>query len=345
MTEAVRTNLPIDRIDQMPTRPSAQKAGVVSIATAMLAGLGIGFWYYGPAAFASFLDDNAAAAIHLNRHGFSALLSYGFITFGVLGGLCGVTGMLSFFWRATATYQMLRAVLLLVYPATLGFAALAWVATFSLAHAEVAVGGEVQSRATGVLFWWSLSWPALAVALYAFWLHVMLQSRSVYAAFTRQGGSAMRGDRILENWRTHGRDPRQRKSFYASFATHIVILILIPFMLQFGGCVEAFNVPKGSGNPVVALVKMVKPKKKKKKTLSLAAELRDHLRNARPRPHLVDRDDREMTQVTYQASANAKAGKMGKGGGTKGGWPEGMDRLQDPLHPPRSTAAPAGTTG
>lgn len=327
MNDVIETNLPTDRIDEMPTRPSAQKARVVSIATAMLAGLGIGFWYYGPAAYASFLDDNAAAAIHLNRHGFSALLSYGFIAFGVLGGLCGVTGLVSF-WRTTATYQMLRAVLLLVYPATLGYAALAWVAIFSLAHAEVAVGGEVQSRAVGVLFWWSLSWPALAVALYAFWLHVMLQSRSVYAAFTRQGGTAMRGDRILENWRTHGRDPRQRKSFYASFATHIVILILIPFMLQFGGCVEAFNVPKGSGNPVVALVQIVKPKKKKKKTLTLRPNSAIIFEIPDLDDTEVDRQMDEMTQARYEARVNAKAGQMGAGGGDTGGWPEGSEDFE-----------------
>ena len=86
--------------------------------------------------------------------------------------------------------------------------------------------------------------------------------------------------------------------------------------------------PKGSGNPVVAMVKMVKPKKKKKKTLSL----RPNSAIIFEMPDLDDTEVDEMmeeqTQVTYQASANAKAGKMGKGGGTKGGWPEGMDNYK-----------------
>ena len=104
-----------------------------------------------------------------------------------------------------------------------------------------------------------------------------------------------------------------------------MIIVLIPWILSLGGCVEAYRVPKGSGNPVVAMVKMVKPKKKKKKTLSL----RPNSAIIFEMPDLDDTEVDEMmeeqTQVTYQASANAKAGKMGKGGGTKGGWPEGMD--------------------
>ena len=41
----------------------------------------------------------------------------------------------------------------------------------------------------------------------------------------------------------------------------------------------------------------------------------------------VDKLMEEMTQARYDASVNAKAGKLGKGGGKKGGWPEGW-RIQ-----------------
>ena len=106
---------------------------------------------------------------------------------------------------------------------------------------------------------------------------------------------------------------------------HLLIIVIIPYILSLGGCVEAYKVPQGSGNPVVAMVKMVKPKKKKKKTLTL----RPNSAIIFEQPDLdnteVDQEMEEKTQVTYEASANAKAGKMGKGGGTKGGWPEGME--------------------
>jgi hypothetical protein len=132
---------------------------------------------------------------------------------------------------------------------------------------------------------------------------------------------------VLEDLRTHGRDPRHRRSLYLSAFTHIFILILVPWILSLGGCVEAYKVPKGSGNPVVAMVKMVKPKKKKKQTLSLRPnsailfEIPD-LDDTR-----VDQVMEEQTQATYQAS-NAKSGKMGKGGGKQGGWPEGMENYK-----------------
>ena len=89
----------------------------------------------------------------------------------------------------------------------------------------------------------------------------------------------MDGDRVLEDLRTHGRDPRHRRSLYASAFTHILILVIIPYILSLGGCVEAYKVPKGSGNPVVAMVKMVKPKKKKKQDPQPAAQLGDPFRN------------------------------------------------------------------
>jgi len=135
----------------------------------------------------------------------------------------------------------------------------------------------------------------------------------------------MKGDHVLEDIRTHGRDPRHRRSLYASVFLHLFVIVIIPYLLSIGGCVEAYKVPQGSGNPVVAMVKMVQPKKKKKKTLTL----RPNSAIIFEQPDLdnteVDQEMEKQTQVTYEASANAKAGKMGKGGGTDGGWPEGME--------------------
>jgi len=312
-------------IDEIPTRPSALKALVVSVATGLLAVLGYGIWRFGPPALAAFLQRNPDVATLLGDNGLSTALSVCCWGFGILGAVCGVCGVLSLV-RVAPTYHMLRAALALVYPTVAAYVMVVWLAIFSVVDAELEIDGAAQDRATALVFWWQLCWPALAIGVYAVWLHAMLRSRSVYAAFTRRSGPPMPGDRILEDWRTHGRDPRARRSFGSSFLTHILVIIMIPYLLQIGGCVEAYRVPKGSGNPVVALVKIVKPKKKKKKTLTL----RPNSAILFEIPDLDDTEvdrvmDEQMTQATYQAVVNAKAGKMGAGGGTEGGWPEGTE--------------------
>lgn len=318
------SNLIANRIDEIPTRPSALKAMVVSVATAMLAGLGYLAWDGGPTALEAFLDRNGNAAIVLQDNGLDGVLSLWFQVFGALGAVCGVCGLLSLI-RIRPTYHLVRVGLTLVYPTVGGYAVIVWLAISSLLKADVEIDGAAQDRATAIIFWWKLTWPALAIGAYAAWLHAMLRTRSVYAAFSGKSGPPMTGDRVLEDWRTHGRDPRARRSFYSSFATHILILVIIPWLLQFGGCVEGYRVPKGSGNPVVAMVKVVKPKKKKKKTLTL----RPNSAIIFDRPDLddteVDQIMDEQTQNQYSARVNAKAGKMGAGGGKKGGWPNGME--------------------
>jgi hypothetical protein len=100
--------------------------------------------------------------------------------------------------------------------------------------------------------------------------------------------------------------------------------------MQLDGCVEPYRVPKGSGNPVVAMVKMVKPKKqKKKKSLTLRPnsavvfEVPD-LDNSE-----ADEEMKEMTELKYQVTVTTGGvGKLGKGGGTQGGWPEGIENYK-----------------
>lgn len=323
----------VPRIDQVPVGPSALKSWVVTLATAMIGVFGLGLWFYGTQALQTIFETNAAAEIHLKGQqaggtNYVRLFEWLFRFFALkVGGLCLVIALISIA-RTKLTLIMLRGALCFVYPGVLAYAVLVWLAIFSLIRAGVTIDGAVQDRATGVLMWWSMSWPVLAIGLCTIWLHVMLASRPVISAFTKQPGPAMYGDRVLEDWRTHGRDPRARKSFFGSFTTHFVILILIPFILQDRGCVEAYRVPQGSGNPVVALVKVVKPKKKKKKTLTLrpnSAILFDipDLDNLE-----VDKQMEEMTQARYEASNQAKSGKMGKGGGKTGGWPEGMENYK-----------------
>jgi hypothetical protein len=324
MTKDRNNLLPPEGIHEIPTRPSLAKARVVSVATLLLAGLGVGAAWLLPGALTTLLGRNPLVATALDERFFTPLLLVLFEVMKILGLLCGAVGLVSLL-RNRHTYRLLRAVLAVAF-LVLGLYALAvWLAGGVLLNLALELDGQKQDRATIFLFWWQVCWPALATLLYVAWLQVMLRSRSVYAAFTREAGEPLEGDRTLEDLRTHGADPRSRLSLYASIATHILVIVIIPWLVQLGGCVEAYKVPKGSGNPVVQMVKMVKPEKKKKKTMTL-----------RPSSAIIyeipDLDDTEVdrvmedkSQVQYQALANAKAGKIGKGGGDKGGWPEGMD--------------------
>ncbi len=324
MTNDRNITLPQEGIHEIPTRASTAKARVVSIATILLAGLGVGAAWLLPRALLAVLGRNASLGALLDEQGLTPLLLVLFELMKILGMMCAAVGVFSLF-RSLHSYRFLRAVLAVGYPLLGLYVFVAWRATEILLNAGLEFDGQKQDRATVFFIWWEGCWPALATLLYVAWLQVMLRSRSVYAAFTGETGVPLEGDAVLEDLRTHGPDPRSRLSLYASMVTHIVIIIIIPWLVQLGGCVEAYKVPKGSGNPVVTMVKMVKPEKKKKKTMTLRPssaiiyEIPD-LDDAE-----VDRVMEEQTQVQYQALANAKAGKMGKGGGDKGGWPEGMD--------------------
>lgn len=324
MATSQTVTLPEEGFHEIPTRASVAKARVVSMAAIMLAGLGAGAAWGLPAALYAFLDRNPAAAVALQGKGLVLPLLVLFPLMGGLGGICAAAGLYGVH-RGRMAFRCLRASLAVVYPLLAVYVVLVWVAVFAILGANAELDGRKQDRATVLLLWWRVCWPALATALYVAWLHVLLHTRSVRSAFTGEAGAPLRGDRILENIRTQGRDPRSRRAFHASVMTHLVIIVIIPWLLQFGGCVEAYRVPKGSGNPVVAMVKIVKPAKKKKPSLTL----RPNSAIVFEIPDLdeteVDRAMEEQTQATYQAQAGAKAGKMGKGGGTKGGWPEGMD--------------------
>jgi hypothetical protein len=316
--------IPAERIDGIPTGPSVFKARVIAIAVLMLAGLGLTAWSWGPPALDAFLARNFAVGGLFAGNGSTRTLKLCLQLFGAAGGLCVLAGMAGLLLNRIS-YHALRVALAITCLTVAVYLYAAWTAAYAILGAGLEINGARQDNATILMFIWDVAWPALAVGLYAVWLLVLLRSRSVCAAFTGETGGPLRGDHLLENLRSHGRDPRHRRSIYASVLTHIIVIILIPWLLCLRGCVEPYRVPKGSGNPVVAMVKIVKPKKKKQKTLSLrpnSAILFDM-------PDLdhtaVDQMLEKQTQLTYDAATNAKSGKIGKGGGTQGGWPEGMD--------------------
>lgn len=334
MEKTEQMRLPAEGLHEIPTKASAFKARVVSLAAILLAGPGVFAAWIVPGLLAAFLARSAKAAALLGDNGLSLALQVLFPVMGALGLVIAAGGLISLY-RRPLTYRILRAALAIVYPLLAVYICIAWEAAFSILDANLELDGQKQDRATILLLWWHVSWPAIATMLYVAWLHVMLNSRSVLSAFTGEDGAPLKGDVVLENIRTHGQDAHVRRSFYASWFIHLLVIIIIPWLLSYGGCVESYRVPKGSGTASVVMVgKMVKAtkSKKSKKTKRKHLILRPNSAIIYEIPDLddteVDRVMEEQTQVTYQSMAMsgiAKAGAMGKGGGTKGGWPEGMD--------------------
>ena len=201
---------------------------------------------------------------------------------------------------------------------------------------NIAVNGVTPTP--GVQFFWRLHLmaPAFAVAFVLALLYLFSWRSVVLAVYSGQDAVAMppaAGDRLLENLRTHGDDPRFRKGIWSSAGIHLLVIVVIPWLLSMRGCVDPYRVPKGSGTPEVAAEKIIKVVKKKKKHLLVNAQSAISF-------YVPDLDDSKIlrqvdqeTQMTYQADPNrmmstlggARAGKMGVGGGKEGGWPDGMD--------------------
>lgn len=191
-----------------------------------------------------------------------------------------------------------------------------------------------------MLFYWRLDllWPAVAIAVVIAVLQVISWRRVTIDWYTGyHEEAAAPGDRIIENLRTHGPDPKFRKSLIHSSLIHFTVIVVIPYLLTVRGCVEPYRVPGegggGSGviNPVVGYIKKVNPKKRPPKHYVLnpnssiafyVPDLNDTTLNV-----AVDKE----TQETYEAdvagalqSASAGGGRPGQGDGAGYGWPGGM---------------------
>ncbi len=324
MSKASPATLTDLEIDQIPTRPSAPKARVVAVATMAVAGLAWPVFHHGDAVLEHFLSDKVGIQILWEKLHILLALQISFRVIGGLGLLCLITGALALIRRTKASLIALKATQWLTLFLMLGFSALCWHASFAIANANPDDTGVLLEPVDAFKQWWNWSGSAIGLALYAIWLKMMLRSRQVVCAFTRTEGAPMIGDVSLENIRTHGRDKRHRKALYWSIFTHFFFIILLPWLLGlFDGKVEAYKVPKGSGNPVVTMVKIVKPKKKPKKKLTL----RPNSAIIYDQPDLdeteVDQVMEKQTQLTYEAALMANAGNLGKGGGKEGGWPNG----------------------
>jgi len=128
-------------------------------------------------------------------------------------------------------------------------------------------------------------------------------------------------DRLVHTLRTGGKDPRYSSSVNYAFLLFVLVL-LGPVLLRSCGMEDPYGLTKGKGEPVVAVQKVQKKKKVKRKEYVVnpwspyvfkQPELDDI--------EIIDQLE-EVTADTY-AAQTGKSG-LGTGGPGKGGWPHGM---------------------
>jgi hypothetical protein len=181
-------------------------------------------------------------------------------------------------------------------------------------------------RVTIFKWQWDWAWPIILLMMLVGLMHLFSWRRAAILIYRgHHDDSPEPGDRVVENIRTHGRNPEYRKNVYTSLISHLAVIIVIPWLMQSFGCVDPYRVPKGNGNPVVAVVQVKKPKKEKKKQYILSPNSLIALKVPDIDESEIHKQVEEQTQLTYKATASAKAGRMGKGGGKTGGWPDGME--------------------
>jgi hypothetical protein len=176
---------------------------------------------------------------------------------------------------------------------------------------------------------WSYAWPAVGALPVIALLHVLSWRGATIGLYTgRWPAEPTMGDRILENVRTHGRDPRYRKSVLTSVGVHGLVL-LGPLLLEVLGCVRPYRIPFGRGTASVVQVQYVQKKKKKPKTFILNPNAAIYFEFPDLEDSEIQKQVEQESQLTYAADVNAVHGATGAGGGKEGGWPEGVGR--DPI--------------
>jgi hypothetical protein len=205
------------------------------------------------------------------------------------------------------------------------FAVVLWHFTALFETHEIPIGGMDADAVTVFKLRYRLLWPAGFGVLVMGLLHLLTWTRRFINHFTGETDTSPAiGDRILENLRTHGRDPDYRRSSLTSNWLHLLIIVIIPWLLTFYGCIDPYKPPYGGGNPVVRLVQVVKPKKKERKKFILRPDAAVYFR----RPDLDDsevmEEVEEITQVRYTADASAAHGNLGDGTAATPGWADGF---------------------
>jgi len=187
--------------------------------------------------------------------------------------------------------------------------------------------GSTVVDAVAVFFWrYDYLWPATCGVILFGILHLNSWRRRVMNVYSGSDDTSPAiGDRVVENMRSLGKDRKYRKSTLSSVWTHLLIIVIIPWLLRLYGCIDPYRAPYGGGKTaVMLLVKRYKPKKKprKKYVLNMDSAIIFHI------PDLdeskIYEEVEEMTQLRYTADATAAYGKLGDGDAAQAGWQDGF---------------------
>lgn len=272
-------------------------------------------------AYPAYLADNLEVSTLFEKEGVGRLL----VTLAAVHALAGVGLLVAFslglLHRRRRTLKLVRSACVVAY-------VVAGLSLYGLSRViGLLYGNELTPGKVAAFNWFvELAAPYALLALAALFVHIHSWRRvqiNLYTGEDLEGPAA--GDRALEALRTHGHDPQYRRSVYSSFFLHALFILIIPWLLQWLGCVEDYRVPKGRGQPAVAMVKMVKQKQKKKK---LILNPQSAIIFNQPDIEELLREVEQETELTYKANPNAKAGRMGAGDGQEGGWPDGMENAE-----------------
>ncbi|MEO5368127.1 MAG: DUF4159 domain-containing protein [Magnetococcus sp. WYHC-3] len=206
-----------------------------------------------------------------------------------------------------------------------------------LAH-NLKIGGVLPTAHAQFFLRFDLLWPAFAMGMALALLYLFSWRRAAIAVYSGEDQHAMppaAGDRFIENLRTNGRDPPFRRGLCSSVASHLLVIVVIPWLLSLRGCVTPCREQAGSGKPVVNVPPpVVKIKPVKRPTKHFLVDPRALISFIRPTlddsklPGEVEMESR----YTYKADPSRLAsplgtpnhGNTGAGNGNKGGWPDGM---------------------
>jgi len=190
------------------------------------------------------------------------------------------------------------------------------------ANCEKFLGGTEGAQMWRNELWVQWLWACVPFLLGCIMLLVCLWRKGVYEYYAKVApAEPLIGDRIYDNVRTHGKDPQYRTSMYWPIGVFLVILFG-PMVMRGCGWEKDYEIPKGSGKPVVTVVqvKRIKREKPEKLLLNMDSPIiweRPKLKDIKLLEEMI-----KETQETYQANKNI--GKLGDGGGDQGGWPHGM---------------------
>jgi hypothetical protein len=129
-------------------------------------------------------------------------------------------------------------------------------------------------------------------------------------------------DRTLADIRSGGEDPRYRSSTRWSGFLHVFCIVILPVLLRGCGWEAPYHIPPGSGQEAVQM--QIKSVKKKVEQQKLILSMNTDILFYRPDPDESDILRETEIETENQYEAQGVEGKLGQGGGTRGGWPNAM---------------------